>query len=302
MAEKKPSHVDQLAAENAAFERSLGAPPAPIAPEGTDSSVLEENAHLRAENARMRERLAIKGEGPLVRADLIHDIHTTPLSDPAFQSGGRFFREPHQQQHAAVVSRACGTGAILLCVIDTKSRGRLRAIKAELPSTVPATLGPAVRINLHAQDEVDRELLGALDPQLARAIVEMDRGTYRQELSSYSYEHVATTHHELFGKGKRGHHNRMVRLHMPIGRMAGLIEPELRQLSSYFEWLEPGATELPKAWLEACSTPDVGPVYEAPATFTRAHPFARPDDAFEPRRDVPRDHEGAPLRDHPGRY
>lgn len=226
----------------------------PTAPEGAVDTA--ELARLREENALLK-----RGNPNWTADEHIRHLASLPLWDPAHA------RPLQPQKWIALQSLACGTVAIMLAALKTNSRD-YRFIKADLPPWIDATMGPAMKLHPDARRVVDKATMGACgiyDAWLRDAVLRMDAGNYEHTpLSAAPYSQVAATHHEIFGKGKKGHQARIERLERPTYQLQGLTLEQARPLLSYFRELVEGEP-LPQEWLDLTKETGVDRiVYETP--------------------------------------
>ena len=241
----------------------------------TDKKESTKETDLAAENAALREALA-RAEGRAegraesgassgldARQGHILDVALTSILDIP----DKFGLQPLPQRWVALQERGSWTCAIYLCTLGTKSP-HYRLTKISWPDWLPADQGPAVRPHEDAQRVVDMATLRGFVPEMHRreAILSMQSGEFRAERSSFSYDEIAASYHELFGHGKRGDHARMTRLHQPVRRLAGLLTEEARHYCTYFEFLEENQP-IPQAWFDLLlpTGKDVVAVYEVEA-------------------------------------
>jgi hypothetical protein len=228
----------------------------------------EELARLREENALLK-----RGNPQWTHDEEIRHLAALPVLDPAHA------RTLLPQRWVALQERGSWTCAIYLCTLGTKSP-HYRLTKIDWPPWLDPTQGPALRIWDAAQRVVDRKTLGIVpEPYKRAAILAIEAGNFKPSVSGYSHEEIAGAFHEIFGKGRIGHHNRIKSLVQPVMRLAGLLTEEARPLCPYFQVLEEGKP-LPQEWLDLHRPTDVDPiVYEMEAPIP-APP--EPADAYKP--------------------
>ena len=271
----------------------------PTAPEGTGDNANDEIARLRAQldeagavNARLLASQTIVGHPGWTIDQEIRQLGALPTTHLVHA------RPLPKSKYIALQVASCHTCAIVMCAIGTRSP-EYRLIKYDMPPWIDATLGPALRFHPDAQLRVDVDTLNAwgVPPDMRESILVCEAGKPHTQDSGLPYERVTAATTDFFGRGKRGHHNRVHRLRLPVDRLNGLVESEARVycVPGRFEDIAEGAP-LPSWWDEALKpTGEDVVVYEALAVISKT--YSRKDD--DPLPSVPRDSQGSTFT---GRY